>query len=139
MIRIPIEEITKIKKSLENEGFPCKKEIEKPSYGLHRYACDFDTKGEQNSSLSVSWMRNKLVQDDKFPHLVPTHDFEYTYVESMIVVPRKGIGCPNPIDLSELKIKYLPPHDTLDSCFHHYSGEDISLRDIEKFIKKIPK
>jgi hypothetical protein len=136
MVRIPVVEISTIKRVLGNQGINCKKEIEFPGYGLYRYACDFDTKGEQSSGIGVEWFRLKYV-DDKDPHLEPTKDYEYVDMESVIVVPRTKEGfCPREKE-EKNKIKYMFIHDSPSSCYHHFKGIDVDLEDITQFINNI--
>jgi hypothetical protein len=136
MIRIPELEISAIKRILGEHDIVCKKELEQPGYGIYRYACDFDTKGEQKSSIGVEWLRMKFV-DGKDPHLENSKDYEYTYMESVIVVPRTKDGfCPRPKE-EKNKIKYRFLHDTPSSCYHHFEGNDIYLEEMTRFIKNI--
>lgn len=101
MSRIPELEISTIKRTLAKEGIICKKEREMPSYGLHRYACDFDTKGEQKSSIGIEWFRLKLINNPQ-PHFEPTKDYDYAFMESVLVIPRSKDGfCPKPISLEK--------------------------------------
>lgn len=136
MIKIPSEEIEKIKSSLKENSIKCTKELESSKYSIHEYTCDFDTKGEQKSSLSTTYFRNKLVDNE----LLNSENFEYVMIESMIVLPRKTkeiVACPDMINVKDLKIKSLLPHHTTNSCYYHYEGHDTPLSDIVKFIKRI--